>query len=306
MCQKSSEFGLIEQIKERFSSLVPSNILGIGDDCAVISNAYHEPRCSEQLSMLFTTDMLVEDVHFLRSMPPFELGVRSVEVNLSDVAAMGARSIALMLSLALPSWVDDAWSGEFFRGIHSCGVPLIGGDTTRSRSALCINVVAIGVARAENLKYRSDAKVGDYIVVGGELGASAASNYSIGVKAQRGEGEWLGSRREVGAMMDLSDGLAGDLRHILEMSGVGAEVDLKQIPIAQGATLEQALSGGEDYKLLFTLREGGLERFMEDYSREFGYLPVVVGRIIERSEGLVWFQDGVRDKAADYDGFKHF
>lgn len=306
MCQKASEFGLIERIKEQFLSLVPSNILGIGDDCAVISDSYKEEGSDEQLSVVMTTDMLVEDVHFLRSMPPFDLGVRSVEVNLSDVAAMGGRSIGLLLSLALPSWVDDSWCEEFFRGIHSCGVPLIGGDTTKSKAALCINIVAIGVAKPQNIKYRSDAKVGDILLVGGELGASAASSYSMEVRAQREEGEWLGGCEEVGAMMDLSDGLAGDLRHILEMSEVGAEVDLDRIPVANGASLEQALSGGEDYKLLFSVRGEEVDGLVERYRARFGYEPVVVGRIVDKEVGLKWLRDGVEAVGVDYDGFKHF
>ncbi len=272
-----SEFGLIESIKTKFSPLTPSHIEGIGDDCAVI------PTGSNRATVI-TTDMLVEGVHFIAEIDPYELGIRSVQVNISDVASMGAKPTAILLSIAVPQWVDGQWCERFFDGIHSCGVPLIGGDTTRSSGGLTISITALGDVSLENIKRRSGAKVGDILLVSGRLGGSAASNYCSAVKAQVEEGVWLGQRIEVGAMMDISDGLAGDIRHILRQSGVGAIIELDLIPIDRDATLEESLSGGEDYKLLLTARADRVESLISDYHTHFGERLYVIGTIIEGGE----------------------
>ncbi len=297
MSKKASEFDLIEGIKERFSRLVPSDIEGIGDDCAVIYGA--GDSCT-----VITADMLIEGTHFLRSIDPFDLGVRSVEVNISDVAAMGATPTALLLSVALPDWVGGEWCERFFAGIESCGVALVGGDTTRSNSQLCINITALGAVGKENIKHRSSAKVGDSIVVSGVLGESAASGYQKPVKAQVEQGVWLGARVEVGAMMDLSDGLAGDILHILSNSGVGAEIEIDAVPVHSSATIDQALSGGEDYKLLLTVAEGEFGRLAAHYEAKFGEQLYEIGRICE-GNSLLWLEGGV-EKPLNLSGYQHF
>lgn len=289
-----SEFGLIEKIKHRFAALNSASIEGIGDDCAILSDG----------SLVVTADMLVEDVHFRRSMAAFDLGVRSVEVNLSDVASMGATPVGILLSIALPDWADERWTDEFFDGIHSCGVPLIGGDTTRSRAGLCINITAIGQAPASNIKRRSAAQIGDRILVAGTLGASATSNYTAAVRAQRDEGVWFGTREEVGAMMDLSDGLSGDLPHILHASGVGAVVELDDIPLDERATLEQALGGGEDYKLLLTARADRAAELQRDFAEHFGTPLYDIGAICDGST-LLYTRSGTA-ASINVTGFRHF
>ncbi len=307
-----TEFGFIDQIKSLCEELPTNGFEGIGDDCAVLP-------IGEGRSMLFTSDMLVERVHFLReATSPYDLGHKSLAVNLSDVASMGGRPTATLLSLSIPQELMGEWMEEFMRGYRDLsarfGVALVGGDTTASKGDLSINVTAIGEAPSECVKRRSAAQVGDLIYVTNSLGESGAGLADI----LRGEfstscaqlhkrplprveeGVWLGGRSAVHAMMDISDGVASDLRHILSASGVGAEVDLSLVPIAEGATLEQALTSGEDYELLFTASEG-----LEDaYFQRFGGVITPIGRVVVEG-GLKWFDRGV-EVERELLGFRHY
>ena len=259
-----TEFGFIDHIKELFAALPDNGFEGIGDDCAVLP-------VGEGESLVFTTDMLAEGVHFLRpATSPRELGRKSLAVNLSDVASMGARPVGTLLSLSLPADTAGTWAEEFMLGYRELseafGVTLAGGDTTRSAAGITINVTAIGRIADAHIKRRSGARPGDAILVAGELGLSGAGLRDIlagrydtpaaaahrNPQPQVAEGIWLGARPEIHAMMDLSDGLASDIRHIMERSGVGAAIDIGRIPLAQGADVETAACGGEDYKLLLT------------------------------------------------------
>ncbi len=298
MSISSGEFGFIDIIRGRFADIAPSGgVESIGDDCAVI------PMGGDKL-MVITSDMLVEGVHFLRTMDGYDLGVRSVQVNISDVAAMGAEAKYLLLSISIPEWVNNLWAEKFIEGMRSCGVPLIGGDTTRSKDTLTISITAIGEVSTENIKRRNGAKAGDVIMVSGRLGHSAATSYSTPVMAQMDEGFFLGTRTEVTSMMDVSDGVAGDIRHILEESNLGATMELNNIPIAEGATLLNALSGGEDYKLLFTVNNNSVEKLRTDFLAKFGYELYAIGEITEGNT-LNFTENG---KAVDFsaNGFKHF
>ena len=263
-----TEFGFIDHIKELFAALPDNGFEGIGDDCAVLP-------VGEGESLVFTTDMLAEGVHFLRpATSPRELGRKSLAVNLSDVASMGARPVGTLLSLSLPADTAGTWAEEFMLGYRELseafGVTLAGGDTTRSAAGITINVTAIGRIADAHIKRRSGARPGDAILVAGELGLSGAGLRDIlagrydtpaaaahrNPQPQVAEGIWLGARPEIHAMMDLSDGLASDIRHIMERSGVGAAIDIGRIPLAQGADVETAACGGEDYKLLLTADTG--------------------------------------------------
>ena len=298
-----TEFGFIDSIKTLFAPLPDNGFEGIGDDCSVLSVGGGE-------SLVFTADLLTEGVHFLRTATsPRELGRKSLAVNLSDVAAMGARPVATLLSIALPADAADAWAAEFMLGYRELseefGVTLAGGDTTRSLSGLTINVTAIGRAADAHLKRRSDARPGDVIFTAGELGTSGAGLQDIlagrcdtpaaavhrNPQPQVAEGIWLGSRPEVRAMMDLSDGLASDLKHILDRSGVGAEVAVEQIPAAPGADVRMAACSGEDYKLLLTAAPEAAERLAADFRIRFGTPLHPIGRITS-GPGLVWLRNG--------------
>lgn len=168
-----TEFGFIDRIKDLFATLPDNGFEGIGDDCAVLPVGGGE-------SLVFTTDMLAEGVHFLRAATSSrELGRKSLAVNLSDVASMGARPVATLLSLSLPDDATGAWAEEFMQGYRELsqefGVTLAGGDTTRSAAGITINVTAIGRAADTHIKRRSGAHPGDVIFTAGALGASGAA-----------------------------------------------------------------------------------------------------------------------------------
>lgn len=311
-----TEFGFIRAIEALFAEIPHNGFEGIGDDCAVLPLAGDE-------ALVFTADLLNEGVHFLReAASPREIGRKALAVNLSDVAAMGARPVATLLSLALPADAAGEWAAEFMEGYRSLsaetGTALIGGDTTRSAAGIAVNVTAIGRAPLGNLKRRSAARPGDVIFAGGELGGSGAGLRDIlagridtplaalhrNPVPQVAEGIWLGGRGEVHAMMDLSDGLASDLVHILDRSGVGAEVETLHIPVAAGADLRTAACGGEDYKLLFTVAAEAAEALARDFAAAFSVPLHPIGRIT-RTPGLRWLRDG-EPLPLDWQGFTHY
>ena len=309
-----TEFGFIDHIKELFAALPDNGFEGIGDDCAVLP-------VGEGESLVFTTDMLAEGVHFLRpATSPRELGRKSLAVNLSDVASMGARPVATLLSLSLPADTAGTWAEEFMLGYRELseafGVTLAGGDTTRSAAGITINVTAIGRIADAHIKRRSGARPGDAILVAGELGLSGAGLHDIlagrydtpaaaahrNPQPQVAEGIWLGERPEVHAMMDISDGIASDLRHILHQSGVGAEVDTECIPTP--VDLETAVSGGEDYKLLFTVAPESANTLLSNYRLRFGDEFHFIGRITGGNH-LEWLRNGT-PLPVDWQGFRHY
>ena len=309
------EFSLVELFKS--ASPAPEGVLGIGDDCAIIPQR-------DGYESLVSADMLVEGVHFLReAISPYDLGWKSAAVNVSDIAAMGGRPKASFLSLSLPSELDAGWIKEFAAGYlelsSKYGVALLGGDTTASLSGICINVTVYGECPAGAAVRRDAALPGDKICVTGTLGDSAA-----GLAIVKGIGApdsvtalWLKDRHfrptpkveaglrlaatdGIGAMMDISDGLGSDLRHILTLSETGAVVDVNALPLSPQLRLfaensgldplELALEGGEDYELLFT-------------ARPYAEIPVphtVIGEIT--GDGKLIWSGAVRE----YMGYRHF
>jgi thiamine-monophosphate kinase len=269
------EFELIRRHFQRAGVAQPGNVvLGVGDDCALL-----QPAPGHQLAI--STDMLVEGRHFFADVDPEALGHKALAVNLSDLAAMGARPLGCTLALSLPR-ADDAWLSAFARGLfaladaHAC--PLVGGDTTRGPLNICITV--FGEVRPGQALRRDAARVGDDIYLSGRTGeARLALEWLLGTPwARAAVGPELPAdlrarlerptpRLALGqaladvahAALDLSDGLTGDLGHILAASGVGADLRLADLPVAPAlAALREAerltclLSGGDDYELLFT------------------------------------------------------
>ena len=310
---KKSEFSFIGDITKMFATLPHNGFEPIGDDCTVLDMGGD--------ALVISTDMLIEDVHFLRSASSAEeVGHKSLMVNISDVAAMGATPIATLLSLSLPETAQGEWMEGFMRGYHEAsskhGIALVGGDTTASRDKIAINVVAIGRAPKQNVKRRSAAKVGDVVCVTGRLGTSSKGLVDImfgdlntaAAKAHRmaqariTEGAWLGSKEEVHAMMDISDGVASDIRHIMESSGVGAEIDIKLIPTDYD--IRFATTGGEDYELLLTIAEEHFETIAEAFTAATGTPLTAIGRITEGCD-LVWLEDGMPSDI-ELRGFSHF
>lgn len=312
----TTEFGFIASLAARFASLPDGGFDRIGDDCTAIAIGGGE-------SLVMSTDMLAEGVHFLReASPAYDVGCKSLLVNLSDVAAMGARPVATMLSLSLPADASQEWAEEFMHGYYDesrrWGVALVGGDTTSSKSAITVNVVAIGRMATACIKRRSDARVGDVICVSGKLGASAAGLRDIlggnhdsrcarlhrRGNARIEEGAWLGCRSEVHAMMDISDGVASDMLHIMERSGVGAAISVESVPT--DVDVETAVTGGEDYELLMTVAAEGIDRLRRDYFARFGEELHVIGEIVSPTDGRIVWLDRGRRIDVEWRGFEHY
>ncbi|WP_090132307.1 thiamine-phosphate kinase [Limnohabitans sp. Rim11] len=267
------EFDLIETF---FKRPARHATLGVGDDCALLP-----VRAGQQLAI--SSDMLVEGRHFLSTVNPRWLGYKALAVNLSDLAACGAEPKAFMLALALPE-VNAAWLSEFSKGlwdladVHQCD--LIGGDTTRGPLNICITV--LGEVPAHLALLRSGAKAGDDIYVSGTLGdarlALEVFRGRLSVPQEVFEQARLRMERPTprvalgqalrgvaSAAADISDGLLGDLQHILKASGVGADIDTPRVASTLAAQshfnlplatqLQLSLAGGDDYELVFTAPE---------------------------------------------------
>jgi thiamine-monophosphate kinase len=254
-----SEEDLIERLRRRAPLPAKGLVLGIGDDCAI-----YRPRGSEE-DLLFTTDFLIEDVHFRRTTHrPEDVGWKALARGLSDIAAMGGEPRFCLLSLAVSTWATPRWIDAFYTGLFRIatrfGAPLAGGDLARAAKITCDIVVCGAVPRNSALR-RDGAHSGDRIYVSGLLGGSA-----LGLARGKGAawrrhtrpeprvalGRFLREKLRATAAMDLSDGLSLDLRRMCQASGVSA--DISAPPLYPKATLAQALHGGEDYELLFTVR----------------------------------------------------
>jgi len=273
MLQGHGEFQIIDFLRRQGRS-APGLVKGIGDDCAVAELAADE-------CLLTTADLLTESVHFdLGWSDLHQLGRKSVSVNVSDLAAMGATPRFLFLSLALPATLGTGDIDRFLGGVlQACddyGIVLAGGDTCRSQTGLTIAVTAQGTAPRGKALFRSGARPGDAIFVTGTVGDSglALRQLQEGIAPEQellqrhldptariGTGLALAAAEIPTAMIDISDGLLGDLEHILDDSNCGAMVEMARVPLSQPfrRSLEQnpevidlALGGGEDYELLFT------------------------------------------------------
>ena len=239
-----NELDLVERLR-RLSFPSRNLTLGIGDDCAI-----YRPRMGEEL--LFTTDQMIEDVHFTRAQSASSIGERALARSLSDIAAMGGDPKFCLVALAAPRLkVDTKWIDEFYRGLLRLAkrtqTALAGGDLARDEKFHCDVMVCGSVPRGKALR-RDGARVGDSIFVSGRLGKP----WDRRIQPRLALGRSL--RGLATACIDLSDGLSLDLHRLCLASNVVAEID--RVPVMRGSTVEGALHGGEDYELLFTLPEG--------------------------------------------------
>jgi thiamine-monophosphate kinase len=250
--------------------------VGIGDDAAVLDGG-----------LVAAADMLVEGTHFdRRRLDARGIGARAAAANLSDMAAMGADPLCLLASLGLPEGYDEV--AALAEGLAGHGVPLVGGDLARSPS-LVVSVAVLG--RADRPVLRSGGRPGDRLVVTGELGGQAVSGFTSPVVPRLAEGRALAVVAT--AMIDISDGIAGDAARLATASGCLAVIELARLPVAAGATLEQAAAGGEDYELLAALP-----------AQTPSPVPVVeVGRLAE-GEGVLLIDPG--GSPVDLQGWDHF
>ena len=326
-----TEFDLIARYFTRPAKHADAKVaLGVGDDCAIIN-----PTPGMQLVM--SSDMLVEGRHFFSDVSPYSLGHKALAVNLSDLAACGATPVAFTLALALPS-VDEAWLQQFSRGLWALadaqGCALVGGDTTQGPLNICITVFG-EVPRGRAL-LRSGAQVGDDIYVSGTLGDARLALEALQGKidlppeilaSARQRLELPTPRVELGTALrgiatsciDISDGLAGDLGHILKASGVGARIDatVAITLIASGACndwargqfiaerqLNLVLSGGDDYELAFTAPPTARQAVQA--ASASSQTPVTRIGAIQNQPGLRLVDDCGQRVAASFKSFDHF
>ncbi|MEE9614948.1 MAG: thiamine-phosphate kinase [Thermodesulfobacteriota bacterium] len=329
---------LIKLLEERFAEPHPRIVKAIGDDAAVTLQ-------SDGACLLSTTDIMVEDVHFsLAYTSPYLLGRKSVSISLSDIAAMGGRPCFLLVSLAMPPSTEGEFIDELYRGIKDSseefGVRLIGGNSSASSDGdgegggLVVGTTVLGEAERAAVLLRSGAQPGETVFVTGTLGDAALGLKALkenGQAALEGplgraamkqldpaprvrEGEELAKRGLASAMIDVSDGLVRDLKHICSESGVGAEVELGRLPLSdlmKGCLSENPelkhlpLSGGEDYELLFTAPEGK-EREVSRLAEETGTLITPIGRVLPPEKGVTVIGEDGRPVSLASDGFEHF
>ena len=262
----AKELELIQRIRRAAARGGGKAAIGIGDDCAVLDI----PRGHQAL---VTTDFTLEDIHFRRQWHPADsVGHRCLARGLSDIAAMGGTPRAAFLSLALPHDLPQRWVDEFLAGFlklaQRYSVTLAGGDTAQSPAGILADIIVVGAVPTGKAILRSGARAGDIIYVSGTLGASVATlqEFRSGKKPRPSAhprhfypdprialGQYLREKKLASAMIDTSDGLSTDLRHICDESAVGAIIDSAALPFVKGDTeLQYALHGGEDYELLFT------------------------------------------------------
>ncbi|CAG4884378.1 thiamin-monophosphate kinase [Georgfuchsia toluolica] len=320
-----SEFDLIERY---FKRTAPSALLGVGDDAAII-----EPATGMQL--LMSTDMLVAGTHFLPDAEPEALGWKTLAVNVSDLAAMGATPRWTLLALALPkvaNEADEAWIAAFARGFFACadafGIELIGGDTTRGPLNFCVTI--LGEAPAGQALLRSGARVGDDVWVSGQPGRAAlglahlqgrcvlddaARNECLAAlhRPQPRIALGLALRNVASAAIDVSDGLLADLGHILDASHVSAEIQLDRLPtlLADGRVPEDLvrdciLAGGDDYELAFTAAAGFRPR-IESLASSLQLALTRIGSIAQKGTDKLRLIDSHGQKVAvGRLGYDHF
>ncbi|MGE8571326.1 MAG: thiamine-phosphate kinase [Acinetobacter amyesii] len=303
-----AEFSIIDTYFNRHSSSAVD--LGVGDDSALLT-----PPPQQQL--VICTDTLVAGRHFPLDTNPHAIGWKSVAVNLSDIAAMGAKPHSILLALSLPQ-IDHEWLKGFSQGLYDCcdqfGVSLIGGDTTQSPH-LTISVTALGWVDIGKAVTRSGAQVGDFICVSGQVGDAAYGLQHLGHPLQK-RLDYPTPRCQLGqqlkglahSMIDVSDGLAQDLGHILHASKVGAEIELDQLPIddhvkqlQQESQWQYALAGGDDYELCFTISPQNYQKLLQLK------LDVNISKIgqITPNLGIRYNNHGV-DQVIKFKGYQHF
>lgn len=316
------EKGLIERIRSLLQTRNERILLGIGDDAAVVSTL-------PDRNVIFTTDALVETVHFDRRYVPLDsLGWKALAVNLSDIAAMGGFPLCAVVSLAIP----ETWSVEdvdsFYQGVDRCAqmyhCPIVGGNTVRSPQWACITVTVLGEVQGNAFKTRAGAKEGDFLCVTGTIGKarlgwevlesgiqdpafSSAVAHFLEPRPKLEEAQRVLSGYEVTAMIDISDGLGSEIFHLCEASGLGCQIFEEKIPVlpevflwaqAQKKSIEEYLwASGEEYELLFTVSPRSSFKPMDFFT--------VIGKMEKKEHGIFLQKEGEK-RPFPLKGWDHF
>jgi thiamine-monophosphate kinase len=305
------EFGLIERIAKHEPKLT-STIMGIGDDCAVLQIKNEKLKIkNEGRYLLITTDTLAENVHFKRQTTLFKvLGEKAMLANISDVAAMGGWPTHALVTIGVPKNLDVSAIDQLYQGINKIArqakIDIVGGDTVSSPNELFISITLLGEVEKENLLTRSGASVGDLIMATGEFGGAARDNFEHRkqkVESRAQEGRKIAKSQLATAMIDSSDGLARSIMEIAKASKCGAVIYGTEVPKAKGATLEQALHGGEEYELVFTVPPKNVPQLVKILKAT---KLSIVGEIRAKKEGVgLLTKDGERIQL-ERGGYEHF
>ncbi|HLC60569.1 MAG TPA: thiamine-phosphate kinase [Candidatus Nanoarchaeia archaeon] len=310
------EFELIERINRGIKLFSKDVIFGIGDDAAVLKH-------DKKDYMLLTTDMLVENDHFsLKFSTPMQIGMKAVEQNVSDIAAMGGIPKFAVISLALPHDIDIGFVDGLYKGINKKAkeyeISIVGGNITHSRE-IVINIALIGLVEKKFLALRSGAEIGDLIFCSGDVGKSTAGLELLrhnlkgkSIKPHLEPKSRLDLARKlvkigINSMIDVSDGVASEVNHICEQSKVGAVIYADKILISKNTIIDSkklkkdavdfALYGGEDFELVFTANKNKLKQLIKfDVS--------VIGEIVNKKNGIKLIKNNKKIKIES--GFDHF
>lgn len=308
-----NEFDLIAQLTSGLPGS-DSVIVGPGDDCAVldVGNPDHW--------QLFKTDAVVEGVHFKPDADPEKIGHKAIGRCLSDIAAMAGNPTAALITIALPAGFEDDRISRIYDGIKKLAgqfaVAIVGGETTTSKGGMLISIAMLGTIPKSRTLLRSGARVGDAVFVSGELGGSIFRKH-LEFQPRIREAQFIADRFDIHALIDISDGLAGDLRHITTQSRCGAELLGSMIPISKTAkvaarnettakpALLAALTDGEDFELLFTVSPKDAVALKDAWAEQFTDLRLsCIGRITEGDKVILRSDYGVRELPQH--GYVHF
>jgi len=304
-----NEFELIARLTQSLPAN-PSVVTGAGDDCAVLDFGLPEKL------FLFKTDAVVEGVHFTRDTPPQKIGRKALARCLSDIAAMAGTPVAALITLGLPEKFEPEFVAGIYDGLKALAkqhdVAIVGGETTANPGSIFISIALLGTVGRGKQVLRSGAKAGDAIFVTGELGGSLAGKH-LEFEPRLEEARWLAEHFAIHAMIDLSDGLAGDLRHLLKASGFGAELLKRALPVSRAAKLRArekpalaaALTDGEDFELLFTVAGKEAVPLLDAWKKKFSKIRLsCIGKIVA-GDGVI-LRDKTGAKKLDTHGYVHF
>jgi thiamine-monophosphate kinase len=304
-----NEFELIARLTQSLATNA-NVVVGVGDDCAVL-----DLGAADSL-VLFKTDAVVEGIHFTRETAPELIGRKALARCLSDIAAMAGTPMAAVITLGLPPAFDPNFVAKIYDGLNSLarkfGVAIVGGETTTNPGGILLSVALLGAVPRGRQILRTGAKTGDAIFVTGELGGSLGGKH-LEFEPRLVEARWLAGHFSIHAMIDLSDGLAGDLRHLLKAASLGAELLTDAIPVSHAAKqqagrkppLQAALTDGEDFELLFTVAGGDAVKLLDAWKPAFPALKLsCIGKIVPGTGISLRGKSGSRP--LDANGYEHF
>jgi thiamine-monophosphate kinase len=307
------EFELIDHLTRSLHTN-HSVVTGPGDDCAVL-----DLGIADRL-LLLKTDAVVEGIHFTATAAPENVGHKALGRCLSDIAAMAGTPVAALITLALPPDFDSKYLDRLYAGMNALArrfdVAIAGGETTTNPERLLVSISLLGWVPRGKAVLRSGAEPGDAIFVTGVLGGAQAGKH-LEFEPRLVEGRWLAQQFHLHAMLDVSDGLAGDLPHLLKASGVGAELLASAIPISREArlaakasasaksALTAALTDGEDFELLFTVASRDAVGLLDAWKKQFPQTPLsCIGKITSNEGIAIRDKQGLRPLIAH--GYEHF